>query len=192
MKRPPFDTLPTPQPREEAVQATVRAATQAFRQREASRPLSQLEFLRQQAQFLHKRWWLLQGAVLVLLWWLLQSAGTAYEVQRAMGTLAPLFVVLVLPELWKNRSSGALEIECTAYYSLRQIYAARMVLFGLVDLALLTLFFSAALLAGQATGCIAMFVLAFLVSPFGLPALGGWLVERLHGIKYAAMDFMSS
>ena len=37
------------------------------------------------------------------------------------------------------------------------------------------------LLAGQTTGCIAMFVLAFLVSPFGLPALGGWLVERLAG-----------
>ena len=43
-----------------------------------------------------------------------------------------------------------------------------------------------------ACGCIAMFVLAFLVSPFGLPALGGWLVERLHGVKYAAMDFMAS
>ena len=37
-----------------------------------------------------------------------------------------------------------------------------------------------------------MFVLAFLVSPFGLPALGGWLVERLHSVKYAAMDFMAS
>ena len=48
------------------------------------------------------------------------------------------------------------------------------------------------LLAGQTTGCIAMFVLAFLVSPFGLPALGGWLVERLYGVKYAAMDFMAS
>ncbi len=47
------------------------------------------------------------------------------------------------------------------------------------------------LLAGQTTGCIAMFVLAFLVSPFGLPALGSWLVERLHGV-YAAMDFMAS
>ena len=47
------------------------------------------------------------------------------------------------------------------------------------------------LLAGQTVGCIAMFVLAFLVSPFGLPALGGWLVERLHGVKYAAMDFMA-
>ena len=41
-------------------------------------------------------------------------------------------------------------------------------------------------------GCIAMLVLAFLVSPFGLPALGGWLVERLHGVKYTAMDFMAS
>ena len=48
------------------------------------------------------------------------------------------------------------------------------------------------LLAGQTTGCISMFVLAFLVSPFGLPALGGWLVERLYGVKYAAMDFMAS
>ena len=48
------------------------------------------------------------------------------------------------------------------------------------------------LLAGQTVGCIAMFVLAFLVSPFGLPALGGWLVERLYGVKYAAMDFMAS
>ena len=38
----------------------------------------------------------------------------------------------------------------------------------------------------------AMLVLAFLVSPFGLPALGGWLVERLYGVKYAAMDFMAS
>ena len=59
-----------------------------------------------------------------------------------------------------------MEIECTAYYSLRQIYAARMVLFGLVDLALLTLFFSAALLAGQATlrDLIINFLLPFLVT----------------------------
>lgn len=186
MKRLPFDTLPSPQPREEAIQATVQAATQAFCQWEASRPLSQLEFLRQQAQFLHKRWWLLQGAVLVLLWWLLQSADTAYEVQRAMGTLALLFVVLVLPELWKNRSSGALEIECTAYYSLRQIYAARMVLFGLVDLALLTLFFSAALLAGQATlrDLIIHFLLPFLVT--GCICLRT-LSHRRESARYAAL-----
>lgn len=36
------------------------------------------------------------------------------------------------------------------------------------------------------------FVLAFLLSLFGLPALGGWLVECLHSVKYAMMDFMAS
>ena len=49
-----------------------------------------------------------------------------------------------------------------------------------------------AFFAGLHTGCIAMLVLAFLVSPFGLPALGSWLVERLYDVKYAAMDFMAS
>lgn len=158
--------IPFPQPREEAIQATVLAATQAFHQREASRPLSQLEFIHQQGKLIHKRWWVLQAGVLLLLWWLLQHAGSTYEVQRAMGTLTPLFVVLVLPELWKNRVSGALEIECTAYYSLRQVYAARMVLFGMVDLVLLTLFFFAALLAGRAglQDLIIHFLLPFLVT----------------------------
>ena len=63
---------------------------------------------------------------------------------------------------------------------------------GIVACVGLSLLAFLCLLAGQTVGCIAMFVLAFLVSPFGLPALGGWLVERLHGVKYAAMDFMAS
>lgn len=46
--------------------------------------------------------------------------------------------------------------------------------------------------AGLHTGCIAMLVLAFFVSPFGLPAIGGWLLERLYGVKYALQDFMFS
>ena len=148
--RPPFDAIHPPQPREEAVRAAVQAATLAFHRREDALPLSRLEFLRQQSHFLRKRWWALQAAVLLVLWWALQAAGTTVEAQRAMGTLAPLFVILVLPELWKNRSSGALEVECAALYSLRQVYAARLVLFGLADLALLTGFFSAALLTGGA------------------------------------------
>ena len=46
--------------------------------------------------------------------------------------------------------------------------------------------------AGLHTGCIAMLVLAFLVSPFGLPAIGLWLLDRLYGAKYALQDFMVS
>ena len=48
------------------------------------------------------------------------------------------------------------------------------------------------LFRGAHTGCIAALVLAFLVSPFGLPAIGEWLLERLYGVKYALQDFMTS
>ena len=57
---------------------------------------------------------------------------------------------------------------------------------GLSLLAILAFF------AGLHTGCIAMLVLAFLVSPFGLPAIGLWLLDRLYGAKYALQDFMVS
>ena len=46
----------------------------------------------------------------------------------------------MIPELWKNRSCHCIEIEEPSYYSLRQIYSARMVLFGIVDVFLLTVF----------------------------------------------------
>lgn len=49
-----------------------------------------------------------------------------------------------------------------------------------------------AFFAGLHTGCIAALVLAFLVSPFGLPAIGEWLLDRLYGVKYALQDFMTS
>ena len=45
--------------------------------------------------------------------------------------------------------------------------------------------------AGLETGCIAMLVLAFLVSPFGGPAIAEWLVDRLHSAKFALRDFIT-
>jgi hypothetical protein len=49
-------------------------------------------------------------------------------------------VILIIPELWKNKSNQCMEIENTSYYSLRQIYSTRIFLFGLVDVILLTAF----------------------------------------------------
>lgn len=59
---------------------------------------------------------------------------------RILGVAASLFIILIVPELWKNRTCQAMEIEAAAYYSLRQIYAARMLLFGIVDVVFLTTF----------------------------------------------------
>lgn len=63
-----------------------------------------------------------------------------YYVQKSIGVVGVLFVVLIIPELWKNRACFCMEIEASAYYTLKQIYASRLVLFGVVDVFLLTIF----------------------------------------------------
>ncbi len=65
-------------------------------------------------------------------------------IKRSMGVVAALFVILIIPELWKNRSCECMEIEAASYYSLKQVYAARMLLFGVTDIFLITLFLGAA------------------------------------------------
>ena len=47
-----------------------------------------------------------------------------------------LFAILIIPELWKNRANCCMEVEGSTYYALRQIYSARILLFGLADILL--------------------------------------------------------
>lgn len=46
-------------------------------------------------------------------------------------------------------------------------------------------------LGGQTVGGIVFLVLAFLISPFGIPAVAEWLVDRLHSAKFALRDFIT-
>lgn len=130
-------------PEEERLEQTIRLAEKAFYQSSREQPAAYLEFLFRQAAYIRKRWWLFQFLTLCLLWWILYMAEGNYYVQRSMGVLAPAFVILVIPELWKNRSSGSMEVEGAAFYSLRQIYSARLLLFGMVDVFFLSIFFVA-------------------------------------------------
>ncbi|MDE6761353.1 MAG: hypothetical protein K2J90_11845 [Lachnospiraceae bacterium] len=101
---------------------------------------SYFEFLYEQSRFIKKRWWGLQGAVLTVLWLLLQNLDAGNR-ERIAGVLATAFALLIIPEIWKNRRFSAIEIEEAAFYSLRQICAARILLFAVVDLILVTVFF---------------------------------------------------
>lgn len=58
-----------------------------------------------------------------------------------MGAFSVLFSILIIPEIWKNRRFSAFEIEKASYYSLRQICAARLLLFAIVDMMMVTVFF---------------------------------------------------
>ena len=46
-------------------------------------------------------------------------------------------------------------------------------------------------IGGQTVGGIVFLVLAFLVSPFGVPAIAEWLVDKLHSAKFTLRDFIT-
>ncbi len=133
------------------IKEAVQRSKKAFCESETEHFLSYPEFIYQQGRYIHKRWWVLQGLILAALWWILQITESNIYIQRSMGIIASLFVILIVPEFWKNRSSASAEIECTAYYSLRQVYAARMIIFAAVDLLLLSSFFAAVSVTGRLT-----------------------------------------
>ena len=47
------------------------------------------------------------------------------------------------------------------------------------------------LIGGQKLGGVVFLVLAFLVSPFGVPVIAEWLVDKLHSVKFALRDFIT-
>lgn len=127
-------------PREEHVQATIAAARASFVRAESEMPMATHTFLRIQLALIHKRWWLAQALVLALVWWALPQMADNLLIARSLGLTASLFVILLIPELAKNRTYQCMEIESTTHYTLRHIYAARMFLTGLVDITILTVF----------------------------------------------------
>lgn len=128
-------------PREEKIETTIRRAMQELESSQLAQPLDIWEFLYLQSRFIKKHWWLMQAVLLSVLYWYVQRQGAVQMTRQVLGIGAPLFVILVIPELWKNRSSNALDIEATTMYTLQQVYSARLVLFAGVDLLFLSLFF---------------------------------------------------
>ncbi len=127
-------------PEEIDILETVQKSKDIFYQREQERMLTYLEFLWVQFMLVKKRWWFMQLLILVGAGMLLFTMQEEWLAQRTMGIAGVLFIVFAIPELWKNRENCSMEIEASAYYSLRQIYAARMLLFGMADFCLLTIF----------------------------------------------------
>ena len=120
-------------PREERVEETIQKSGEIFLEREQERMLNYAEFLKIQFAVLRKRWWLYQCLLLTASGLVLGYMQEEYFIRRSVGVAGGLFVVLIIPEMWKNRTYCSMEVETAAYYSLRQIYAARMLLFGTAD-----------------------------------------------------------
>ena len=119
---------------EEHIQQTVEKSIDAFWNHEKKQKPSIFEFLYSQFLFIQKRWWILQFGCLLLLWILL-NLGLSQSIERkAIAIIIPLFTLLILPELWKSRQNNMEDIENSSVHTTRDIYLARLILFGAVDL----------------------------------------------------------
>ena len=127
-------------PNEQNIKETIKKSIDMFCSVEQERLLNYWEFLWAQLRLIRKRWWVFQLLLLAALWTALPSLQGEQHTQRTMGVAASLFIILIIPEFWKSQTYQSMEIECVSYYSLRQIYSARMLLFGIVDTVLITLF----------------------------------------------------
>ena len=128
---------------EKHIQKTIEVSKTAFIAGESECTMSHIEFLYQQSRNIKKFWWILQGGLLAFVCLLLKDMGTDFYIRRSLCLAGPLFVILIIPELWKNKAFNSMEIECTTFYSLRSVYAARLTLFAGVDMVLLSAFLAA-------------------------------------------------
>ena len=161
---------------ESKLQKTIAVSKAEFVAEEAEQSLSSAEFLYQQSKYIKKVWWVAQAVLLFAVCLLLNQMEGALYIRRSLGIAAPLFVILILPELWKNRTHDAMEVEGTTFYTLRQVYAARLTLFAGVDLLLLTVFFIGASFFARVT--IMELLIQFLL-PFNVAC--GICFQTLYG-----------
>lgn len=127
-------------PNEQSINETIKKSIDAFCSAEQERLLNYWEFLWAQLRLIRKRWWLFQLIIISALGAALPSFQGEYYTQRYMGVAASLFIIFIIPEFWKSQTYQSMEIESVSYYSLRQIYSARILLFGIVDIVLITFF----------------------------------------------------
>ena len=127
-------------PNEQNIKETVKKSIDMFCSAEQERLLNYWEFLWAELRLIGKRWWVFQLLLLLALRTALPSLQGEQHTQRLMGVAASLFIILIIPEFWKSQTYQSMEIEAVSYYSLRQIYSARMLLFGIVDTVLITFF----------------------------------------------------
>lgn len=133
-----YNEIVSPVAREEMVQETIQKVKEVVAVGERDGYIRHWEFLMGQFRLTRKRWWLLQLLVLGLAALVLPCMPDKTYMVRALGLIGVLFVILIIPEFWKNESCDCLQVEATCLYSLRQIYAARMLMFGIIDVMILS------------------------------------------------------
>ena len=127
-------------PREEKILETIQKSKNVIMDVQSENMMSYTEFFFSQFQLIRKRWWVLQATLLVFILLIMPFMGDSIYMMRTLGIASVFFVVMIIPEVWRNKESNSRQIEVTCLFSLRQIYSARIFLIGMVDAFMITIF----------------------------------------------------
>ena len=119
--------------KEEDMRRVVELSRETFLKQESNKILPYHQFLFSQFLMIRKHWWGIQLLILGAVWYALMTETEVMFLWRDVSILFVLFIIAVMPELWKNLSNMCMEVEMLAYYSLHHIYATRLLLFDLVS-----------------------------------------------------------
>ncbi len=74
--------------------------------------LSYHQFLNIQLKQIQKRWWVLQAFLLIMICFWIHSDRDGYYANRSLGIAGAMFIIFLVPELWKNEKISALRLKC--------------------------------------------------------------------------------
>ena len=107
--------------KEEDMRRVAELSRETFLKQESNKILPYHQFLFSQFLMIRKHWWGIQLLILGVVWYALMTETEAMFLRRDVSILSVLFIIAVMPELWKNLSNMCMEVEMSTYYSLHHI-----------------------------------------------------------------------
>ena len=130
-----------PEVRAEKIEETILLSKQAFYRHAEEQSITPAEFLAVQLRFINKSMWVLQIGIYFLLWLTLYWQKHGALPYSGFSVWVPLLGMTLIPELWKNLRTRTIEIENATYFGLKKVYIARVLLIGMTELVLASIFF---------------------------------------------------
>lgn len=118
-------------PREEKILETIQKSKEIVMEVQSENTMSYTEFLFSQFRLIRKRWWMLQAMLLVLVFLIMPSLKDTTYFMRMLGVASVFFIVMIIPEFWRNKESNSCQIEIILG---TRIYVQILVLQGFVEL----------------------------------------------------------
>lgn len=103
--------------KEEDMRRVAELSRETFLKQESNKILPYHQFLFSQFLMIRKHWWGIQLLILGVVWYALMTETEAMFLRRDVSILSVLFIIAVMPELWKNLSNRCMEVEMSAFYS---------------------------------------------------------------------------